>query len=203
MNYLSATEYESHGLESSTAQAWIASASALIEAHCRRPTLGIVEYTERLRLAPGTNAVRLSFLPLAPLDPATTPMVKVRVRYGVSRNLEDMFTEVAQAFALPGAWTDLDPARVEHRAETGEITLPFNALGLGFDEVEITYTAGFVDVPEAIKTACAQIVRNAQATPALNVRSGVLDRMQLEYFSDSLLDGSVRTLLAPYVAVRL
>ena len=98
---------------------------------------------------------------------------------------------------------DLDPSQIDYRAETGELTFSPNPLGLSFNEVEVTYTAGFVDVPEPVKSACAQIVRNAQATPALNVRAGALDRMQMEYFSDSLLDASVRTLLAPYVSVRL
>lgn len=203
MNYLNATEFESHGLPADTAQAWVTSASALIDAHCRRPTLGIAEYSERLRMPSSGREARISFLPLAPLDPATTPVVKLRARYGPPRNLEDMFTEVAQAFALPGAWVDLDPTQLEWSAETGEITLAANALGFSFTEVEVTYTAGFANIPEAVKAACAQIVRNAQATPALNVRAGVVDRMQLEYFSASLLDADVRKLLAPYVAVRL
>ena len=203
MNYLSATEYETHGLDASTAQAWITSASALIDAHCRRATLGVAEYTERLRIAPGTNTVRVSFLPLVVLEPATSAIVKLRARYGVPRRGDELAADVAQAFSLPGAWVDLDPAQMEWRAETGEITLAPNALGLAFNEVEVTYTAGFAEVPEPVKAACAQIVRNAQATPALNVRAGMLDRMQLEYFSDSLLDATVRTLLAAYVAVRL
>jgi hypothetical protein len=37
----------------------------------------------------------------------------------------------------------------------------------------------------------------------LNVRAGTLDRMHLEYFSDSLLDQSVRGLLAPFVAQKV
>jgi hypothetical protein len=203
MNYLAPNENESHGMEASTAQAWISSASSLIDAHCRRPTLGIAEYTERLRVLPGTGEVRVSFLPLAPLDMATTALVRVRARYGTTRRGDELAYDVAQAFLLPGAWIDVDPSHVEYRAQTGEFTLPANALAFTFNEVEVTYTAGFADVPEAVKCACAQIVRNAQATPALNIRAGVLDRMQLEYFSDSLLDASVRKLLAAYVAVRL
>jgi len=54
-----------------------------------------------------------------------------------------------------------------------------------------------------VKVACAQIVKNAQATPALNVKKGMLDRMQLMYFSDSLLDETVHALLAPYVAQKV
>src|SRR5512141_1220650 len=106
MNYLQPTEYETHGLESSTATAWITSASALIDAHCRRPSLAVTEYAERLRLTPGSNIVRASFLPLAPLEPATSPIVKVRARYGPPRRGEELAQDVAQAFSLPGAWIE-------------------------------------------------------------------------------------------------
>jgi hypothetical protein len=51
-----------------------------------------------------------------------------------------------------------------------------------------------------VKFACAQIVKNAQATPALNVKSGKVDNLRLDYFTESLLDTSVKTLLAPHVA---
>jgi hypothetical protein len=83
------------------------------------------------------------------------------------------------------------------------LTLPVNAVGLGFSELEVVYTAGLDPLPDAVKVACAQIVRNAQATPALNVRAGNLDRMHLDYFSDSLVDQTVRSLLAPYVAQKV
>lgn len=47
-----------------------------------------------------------------------------------------------------------------------------------------------------MKTACAQIVRNAQSTPALNASKTRIDTMQVEYFSSSLLDDTVQTWLA-------
>jgi hypothetical protein len=218
MNYLSSSEYETYGLEAAVPEVWVAAASALIEAHCRRKTLGSAQYTERLRVAHGRNAVRLTYVPLAAIDPATSAIVSARARYAVPRRGEtlpalgigcgggcdtEFAADVALAFGLPGAWTDLDPASIDVCAETGEITLPMNALGLGFNEVEITYNAGLDPVPDAVKFACAQIVRNAQATPALNVRSGTLDRMHLEYFADTLIDSAVRSLLAPYVAQKV
>ena len=67
----------------------------------------------------------------------------------------------------------------------------------------MTYTAGLASVPSTVKAACAQIVRNAQATPGLNVRSSRMDTLQTEYFSDVLLDSQVKALLRPYVAERL
>ncbi|MBZ5566678.1 MAG: hypothetical protein LAN64_02385 [Acidobacteriia bacterium] len=206
MNYLTPDEYEAYGLEATTSAAWIAAASALIDAHCRRPTLEVAQYRERPRLDCGRNTVRLSYLPLAPVAPAPTPFVTVQARYGVPRRgdgLGDAANEIAQAFSLPGSWTALDPATIEWSADTGEITLPANALGLTFNELDVTYNAGFGDLPGAVKVACAQIVRNAQATPALNVRAGSLATMHLEYFADTLLDPTVRKLLAPYVAQKL
>lgn len=215
MNYLSFSEFELFGLDATVPEAWITTASALMDAHCRRPTLGMAEYTERLRVAHGRNSVRLSYLPLADAEPA---IVAARARYAMPRRGESLpalglgctaladpeFTaDVSLAFGLPGQWTDLDAASLDVCARTGEVTVPISALGLGFNEVEITYRAGFDPIPDALKATCAQIVRNALATPALNVRAGTVDRMHLEYFADTLIDANVRALLAPCVAQRV
>jgi hypothetical protein len=112
--------------------------------------------------------------------------------------------DVALAFGIPGTWANLNVADLDVFPGTGEVTLPLNVLGWAFTEVEIVYTAGLDPFPDAVKVACAQLVKNAQATPALNVKRGVLpDRMQLMYFSDSLLDETVQALLAPYVAQKV
>ena len=70
-------------------------------------------------------------------------------------------------------------------------------------EAEVTYTAGYTGVPLPVKVACAQIVRNAEATPALNVRRQSIDSLQMEYFSGSLLDADVMRLLQPFVSERV
>ena len=92
---------------------------------------------------------------------------------------------------------------MDYFAETGEVSWLANPLGLQFQEIEITYTAGFDTIPDPIKFACAQIVRNAQATPALNVHASTLNSMHLEYFADTLVDARVQTMLAPYVAQKV
>ena len=74
---------------------------------------------------------------------------------------------------------------------------------MNYNEVEVTYTAGVAMVPDAVKVACVQIVKNAQATPAMNVRSSRMDTLQMQYFSGSLIDAQVQALLRPYVAERL
>lgn len=210
MNYLSPPEYELYGIDTATSESWVGAASVLINAHCRRPTLSISQYTQRLRVRPGRNTVQLVYLPLAPLAPATNAIVSARARYapaaarkGEDPALSELVYDVTRAFSLPGSWTALDPAGFEYDAELGDVTMPGNVLGIAYNEVEITYTAGLEAIPDEVKFACAQIVRNAQATPALNVRSGSLDSLRLEYFAGALVDGSVVKLLAPYVTEKL
>jgi hypothetical protein len=207
MDYLSPSEYGAFGLESTTPAAWVTAASAVIESYCRRPTLGVTQYQERVRVAWGRNTLRLTYLPLAAIDGAASALVQVRGRYAEPRHYEGVASEIAMeaavVFALPGTWVDLDAKGIDLCAESGELTLPMNVLGLSFEELEITYTAGLAVIPNAVKVACAQVVRNAQATPALNVRRERLDRMYLDYFSDSLVDQTVKSLLAPYVAQKV
>ena len=111
-----------------------------------------------------------------------------------------MQEEIAWAFALPGAWTQLDPSSIDFVAETGELIFPMNVLGLPYNEVQVTYTAGLTTISDSVMAACALIVKNAQATPGLNVKSSKIDTMQMQYFSNSLIDGTVESLLKPWVA---
>ena len=176
MNYLQPSEYEVYGLEATTAPAWVNAASAIVDAHCRRATLSVAQYTERLLLTTGRNTVRLTYLPLAAVAPATSAIASARARYASPRRgewiYEEMAWEAAAAFRLPGSWTELNPADLEESSGTGEITLPVNALGWGFSEIEVVYTAGLDPIPAQVKVACAQLVKNAQAMPALNDARG-------------------------------
>jgi hypothetical protein len=206
MGYLDPTEYVAYGLTADTTDDWIAMASALMEAHCRRTSLLVTQYVERMRLTAGSQAVRLSYLPLTPLGAAISPLVGVRVRYGKPRRGEmqdSMLSQVAWAFSVPGSWSDLDLSNIDVNLVTGDVTFPANLLGLNYNEVEITYTSGLAVVPSAVKVACAQIVKNAQATPAMNVKGSKMDTLQMQYFAGSLIDANVQTLLRPYVGQRI
>ena len=206
MGYLQPTQYASYGLAPDVTDDWITVASALINTHCRRPDLNPVQYTERLRLVEGSQTARLTYLPLAPIAPATSPLVSIQARYAKPRRGELVYPlqeEVLWAFSLPGAWTTVDPTTVDFVPWTGELVFPLNILGLPYNEVEVVYTAGLTTIPDAVLSACALIVKNAQATPGLNVKSSKMDTMQIQYFSNTLIDGTVQALLAPWVATRL
>lgn len=206
MGYLQPTQYESYGLSPDVTDDWVTVASAMIDAHCRRPSLNPTQYSERLRLQEGSQTVRLSHLPLTSIAPATSPLVSIQARYAKPRRGQLVYPlqeEVLWAFSLPGSWTTVDPSTVDFVSETGELVFPLNIMGLPYNEVEVVYTAGLASIPDAVASACALIVKNAQATPGLNVKSSKLDTMQIQYFSNTLIDGAVQQLLAPWVANRM
>ena len=206
MAYLQPTDYPNYGLPAGTTADWITASTALINSYCRRPDLNVIQYTERLRVTTGAQTVLLSYLPLNPLGTATSSLVSIEGRYAKPRRGEtfrDPLIEIALAFALPGQWTAIDTNLVDFDPNTGELTLPWNVLGLPFNEVQVTYTAGLATIGDDIKSACAQIVRNAQSTPALNASQTKIDTMQVKYFSSSLIDETVQAWLRPYIANRL
>lgn len=206
MGYLLPAEYVQYGLTAETTDGWVTMASALMEAYCRRPSLMVTQYTERMRFTTGAQTVRLSYRPLAAATGAASALVSVQVRYGRPRRGEslDLHREqIAWAFSVPGSWNALDVNSVDVNETTAELTFPINFLGLNYNEVEVTYTSGLVTIPDAVKVACVQIVKNAQATPAMNVKSSRMDTMQMQYFSGSLIDPQVQALLRPYIAERL
>lgn len=206
MAYLQPADYPNYGLPDGTTADWITAATALINSYCRRPDLNVIQYTERLRIISGSQNVRMSYLPLAPLGTATTSIVSIEGRYAKPRRGEiadNALSDIAWAFSLPGQWTAIDPNSVDYDPNTGELALPWNVLGLPYNEVMVTYTAGLAIIGDDVKTACAQIVRNAQATPALNASRTKIDTMQMQYFSSSLVDETVQAWLRPYIANRL
>jgi len=206
MAYLQPTDYPNYGLPAATSADWVTAATALINSFCRRPDLHVIQYSERLRVTGGSRTVRLSYLPLAVAGTASSPLLTLQARYTKPRRgeaIEAGLAEIVWAFSLPGQWTAIDPSTVDCDPSSGELTLPWNVFGLPYNEVLVTYTAGLVTIGDDVKAACAQIVRNAQSTPALNASKTKLDTMQMQYFSSSLLDETVQTWLRPYVANRL
>jgi hypothetical protein len=203
MQYLESAEYASFGLSADTNDALVLAASAMIDGFCRRPSLAITQYLERLQFARECNTVQLSNTPLAAATGATSALVSVRVRLRRPRQ-EVCHPLVADAgvFGVPGRWIDLDVSAIDATTD-GVLCFVPNFLTLPFDEAEVKYTAGFATVPDAVKIACAQVVRNAQAMPALSVKRQVIDSMQMEYFSSALLDTEVQRMLQPYVSQRV
>jgi hypothetical protein len=204
MGYLQPMQYESYGLAPDTTDDWITVASALMNSYCRRESLAVTQYTERIRLTRGAQTAQLTYLPLAAAEPATLPFVTVQARYTQPRRGEigNEMQVLWNAFSLPGSWITIDPTTVDWTPD-GSLTLPWSLMGLPYNEIAVTYTAGLSVLPDAVLSACALIVKNAQSTSGMNVKSSKVDMLQVQYFSDQMVDSTVKTLLRPWVANRL
>ncbi len=206
MAYLSGDEYTLYGLEATTPDSLVSAASDLIDAHCRRSGFGIAEYTERFRVG-RSRTVRLTWLPLIAMDGAGSPIVQARGRYmgtrGDCAEGAALVNELAQVFATPDVWFNVPASSLDVDTRSGEVIVCGGPLSPALSDLEVTYTAGYSEVPQAVKQACAKLVKNALATPALNVSRQQIDSMYVQYFADSLIDADVRQLLAPFVAQRL
>jgi hypothetical protein len=206
MTYLSADEYTLFGLEETIPDSLVMAASDLIDAHCQRKGFGITQYVERFRVGRSLT-VRLSYLPLAAAPNASSPIVLARGRYTTTGGdwalSYPLAAEIAQVFATQNTWIAISPDSLDLDAESGEVIICCGLLTPALRDLELTYTAGYQEVPHAVKQACAKLVKNALATPALNVSKQKIDTMYLQYFSDSLVDADVQRLLAPFVSQRL
>ena len=206
MGYLLPTDYTAYGLPADTTDDWITMASALIDSYCHRTSLNPTQYEERLRITAHAQTVRLSYLPLVAAPPNGSPLLSVQARYIRPRHgelIDPSYEQIAWVFGLPGSWSTLNVADVDFVPNTGELTFPMNILGLPYNEVDVVYTAGLATIPYTVQAACAQIVKNAQSTPGMNVKSSRIDTMQMQYFSNSLIDPQVAAMLQPYVATML
>ncbi len=202
--YITTADFAALGLEDSTDPALIRVASDLVDAFCQRESLAVTQYSERTRLPQGIPITRATYTPLAVPSGQSSPFVTVRARHGVPRGPNaGTLAEMVAPFGGPPPWETLDAAKIDYNARTGEMWLPSGIFGIPYTEVEMTYHAGFTEPPEAVKLACAQIIRNIESHPAAPVRNAQLDRLQLEYFAGSLVDEDVRRLLAPFVAMKL
>ena len=105
MGYLQPSQYASYGLSADVTDDWITVASAMIDSHCRRPSLNPTQYTERLRIVEGSQTARLSYLPLCPIAPATSVLVSIQARYTKPRRGQLVYPlqeEVLWHFRCPG-----------------------------------------------------------------------------------------------------
>src|SRR5258708_40305002 len=126
MGYLLPTEYVQYGLTAETTDDWVTMASALMEAHCRRPSLLVTQYVERMRLTTGAQAVRLSYRPLAAGVGGQSPVVGVWGRCGRPRRgerAEPFRGQIAGAGSVAGTGSALDGTLEEVNVPTGALAL--------------------------------------------------------------------------------
>ena len=160
MGYLLPVEYIQYGLTAETTDDWITMASALMESYCRRPSLLVTQYVERIRLTAGSQTARLSYRPLAAAAGATSPLVGVQVRYGRPRRgeLPDSHrAQIAWAFSLPGSWSALDINSTERVTVNGNINVQGD-LSIDVNATDAAQYSALADLVHASSTAAIDVL---------------------------------------------
>lgn len=109
--------------------------------------------------------------------------------------------------AAPPDWAEFSLSACDINYETGAVTIFPGLPQSGFNEARLRYVAGwqYATLPEAIKRATANLVRNAIDSADLpgNVRMVKSGDAAMEKFRDSVLDADTVSLLQPYRSFRV
>lgn len=148
---------------------------------------------------------------------AYTPVMRLlsgQGRYGYgrrgesSRYMVDEFNLLASLshFGGPPAWEAFPLENTGVDSETGQVWVPAGVMLSYYSEVNLWYVAGFAqgNIPDAIKFACAQLVKATAGLPAVaangNVKSFKAGDTQIQMFAASLLNDDAKRELNPYRA---
>ncbi len=177
------------------ATAYIKIASELIDRYCFR-TLGVTTYTERIPV----NQFNQGHLTYKPIVALTT----VQVRYG--RKHYTYYTNpVIDLYLLnnyfgPPRFQDVVVADCDFDPLQGYIWLPLGLWSVPYEEANLTYTAGYATVPEAVKCACGLLVAALVQRKGIGVVMEQIDDLRSQFKSDSLITPEIEQFLTPYIA---
>ncbi len=155
MVYLEPGDYVRYGLDEETPDALVAAASALVDAFCRRASLGVTTCVERLRFARDGRTLRLSYGPVIAITACRTRLRRLRP----DRQALWPFTQLqmdAMTFGLGGAWNTMDPGTIAI-ASDGE------ADGRSGDHIHGGLQHGARAGADGMCPDCAQRAGNARA----------------------------------------
>ena len=87
----------------------------------------------------GSQTARLSHLPLAPLAPATLPLVSIQARYAKPRRGQIAYPTAGRSAVGVFAARCMDDRSIRRPwilwRDTGELIFPLNIMGLPYNEV--------------------------------------------------------------------
>jgi len=168
-------------------------AQVLINGYCNRRSLWPEEHTERLDVPAGRNQVQLAARPVLRI-------LSAHGRYGYGRrdrrqlnsaNVD--YVSVLAVLGSPPQFLPLDVNLIEVTGASGEVWLPTGMFLVPYSTIDITYVAGFVDIPYRIKLYVALIVNEICAKGSADRISYSVGRVSRTFASPSFIPADVRS----------
>lgn len=159
--YISVNELRDlYGINATPAQ--IRFAQGLLENYCKRKTFLVSEYEERFFLLDNRTSTHLTYRPLVSILAAGARLVPGR-RHSQHNNYGNYNSYNLPLFILGNstpAFTKLETNTIEFFPPTGEIFLPVSIYSSVYNEYNVKYLAGYVDIPSGLKIVLIDIINN-------------------------------------------
>lgn len=181
------TDYVADGI--TLTNSLIIRASAIIDGCCKR-SLAVTSYTERVPLTDyqNMNSYQRGHLSYYPVIDVTE--LKGRPLYNAL---------TGNIFGPPSFEPITDLSILDIDKSLGTFICGFNMFGVPYTELEVTYTSGWVTIPDAVKVACGMIITQLANNANPNVKSKKDYDFSIEYFGNSMITQEVSDLLSPYI----
>ncbi|MEC0241985.1 hypothetical protein P4H66_19465 [Paenibacillus dokdonensis] len=160
--------------------ALIIRASSIIDGHCKRE-IAVKSYTERIPLT--NQRGHLSYYPVVIVDE-----IRGRASHGWT----------GDNFFGPPQLEDMDVSALDLDKQIGTVICGSSPFGAAYNEIEVTYTSGWVTIPDKVKVACGLLVGLLAANPNSNVKSKKDFDFSIEYFSRNIITPEISDLLSEY-----
>ena len=164
---------------------------------------GLVVYEEK-NMPADRPLTRLSRYP-------SLQILSMQGRYGYARKgdqnryMVDEYNLLASMthFGGPPVWVLIDQQQAGLNPATGELWVPAGILLAYYSQVRVWYVAGYTyaSLPYEVKQACASIINALlQVSFPANLKSMKAGDTALQRFTDTIIDGDVKLMLAPFKA---
>lgn len=135
-------------------------------------------------------------------------------RYGYGRRDQQMtypdlnyganILQVASYFGGPPQFTAIDPSAIDYYDQVSEMWLPAGLYLSSYNEVIITYNAGYdpMNLPRGLKHACAALVKAfiTRGGGVTNIKGYSAGRIHTQ-FTEDMIDPAIEKLLRPFAKV--
>lgn len=179
-------------------------AMSLMHAHCNRPTLWPVEHeTGILRVDPSRQQLLLPLTPVIQLTRIAGRFAMGRRDRQATNQMYFGYTAALSLLTSPPQWSTIDPTSCEVEPATGALWLATSQFLVPFNQIKVSYIAGYIEIPARVKACLALLINEVHAKGVSDRVKYTAGRVMRQYASTSFISPQVAQLLAPFVVQEL
>lgn len=188
---------ERYGITATDAQ--IRLAMVILHDHCNRRTLWPSEYMQRISMPADRVTSRLAVRPVLSIVEAKGRYTFGRRDRQLKQNNPAGYIAITALIGTSSSWVDIDTATIDFYGPTGEIWVPTGLFLSPYGELQISYMAGYVNIPEKAVAALALIVNSVCSKGSGDMIAYTAGKVSRRFQTASFIDKDIKRMLAPFV----